>query len=130
MIAVWIIAIAFAGVGLFLCIPRYYKIFSCRRVTTGTLLTSRSSGGHESSSAIAEYEYYVDGIRYTGNTGWTNYGVFRAGQECQVRYNPNKPEQSFVPRTGMLLNCILGTLFFFLGIAAFIVGILLTIILG
>lgn len=129
MIAVWIVAASFTIVGFLYGAPRLYKIIACKGRTTGRLLDARSASGTGTQPAKAKYEYYVDGKRYVGNTGWTNYGIFRFGQEYKVRYNPRKPQDSFINRSGMYINCILGIVFFLVGIGCFVIGgILLTIL--
>ena len=56
MIAVWIVAISFITVGLIYSIPKYYKIFSCRAKTTGTLLRSQKSLTSDNKAIKATYD--------------------------------------------------------------------------
>ena len=129
MIAVWIVAISFTTVGLIYSIPKYYKIFSCRAKTTGTLLKSQKSLTSDNKAIKATYEYYVDGKRYLGTTGWSTFAIFISGKEYIVKYNPKKPEQSFINMSGIYINCAIGTLFIVVGIIVFIIGIILSSIL-
>lgn len=42
MIAVWIIAFSFTIVGAAFCFPKYYRIFTCKSVTSGKMLSWQS----------------------------------------------------------------------------------------
>lgn len=126
MIAVWIIAFSFTIVGAAFCFPKYYRIFTCKNVTSGKMLSWQSPRSNGNSTHRASYEYFVNGVRYTGNTGWTSNGIFSASREYLVRYNPKKPEKSYISMTGMYLNCAAATLIFLAGLFAFGVGFLLT----
>ncbi len=126
MIAVWIIAVSFTLAGVLYSAPKYYKIFTCRSTTAGRVVASRSSLGTETKSARAKYEYYVDGIRYEADTGWTTFGIFSRAAEYKVKYNPNKPQVSFLSMSGIYLNAILGTVFWLAGIGTFLIGIFLS----
>ena len=88
MIAVWIIAFSFTIVGAAFCFPKYYRIFTCKNVTSGKMLSWQSPRSNGNSTHRASYEYFVNGVRYTGNTGWTSNGIFSASREYRVRYNP------------------------------------------
>lgn len=126
MIAVWIIAFSFTIVGAAFCFPKYYRIFTCKSVTSGKMLSWQSQRSNGNSTHRASYEYFVDGVRYTGNTGWTSNGIFSASWEYRVRYNPKKPDISYISMTGMYINCAAATLIFLAGLFAFGVGFLLT----
>lgn len=90
------------------------------------MLSWQSQRSNGNSTHRASYEYFVDGVRYTGNTGWTSNGIFSASREYCVRYNPKKPEKSYISMTGMYINCAAATLIFLAGLFAFGIGFLLT----
>ena len=77
----------------------------------------------------ASYTYVVDGIRYAKSTGWTGNGIFHLGKECDVRYNISKPSQSYLERTGQIINCVIGTIFALAGLGVLGCGLLLMQIL-
>lgn len=129
MIAVWIIGTIFTLVGGLYALPKYIKIFRCNGRTTGRIINTRSTHGTDNQSISAQYEYYVDGVRYVANTGWTTLAHFSSRKEYTVRYNSKKPEVSFINMSGIYFNCALGTVFFLVGIGAFGIGILLSYIL-
>ena len=130
MIAVWIVAACFISVGLFTCVPRYYKFIRCKGRTAGRIVQTASSHGADVNAIRASYEYTVDGKTYRRSTGWTNYAVLIAGRECEVRYDLKNPRRSYMKRSGQLMKCAIGTLFTLTGIAASVVGIILKTVLG
>lgn len=45
--------------------------------------------------------------------------------EYKAKYNPNKPQISFMNYSGMYINTVLGTVFLLTGIGVLFIGILL-----
>lgn len=129
MFVVWLMGTIFLSVGLFVCVPRYIRFIKCKASVIGTMNGLRHHRDNDGTSTKAYYEYTVNGVHYQKNTGWTSNGIFRVGKECVVKYDPNKPERSYLPKTGQIINCMVGTLFAFAGVGIFICGFLLMRIL-
>lgn len=47
------------------------------------------------------------------------------GKECDVMYDKNNPNNSYIKRSGQIINCILGTFFAIIGIIVLCIGIFL-----
>ena len=66
------------------------------------------------------YEYYVDGVRYEKeSSNYYKYGVFEEGDQLDLYYNPDDPEEIYIPAekpedTAMLLM-IMAVVFFLAG---------------
>lgn len=129
MIAVWIVGGVFLFVGLLYALPRYLRLICCRAKTQGILITARSAPGTGPQPVRAGYRYLVDGVEYTASTGWTNFGAFRVGELREVRYDPRHPHRSYLPWSGQLLGCLLGTVFALTGTAVLLAGLWLQHIL-
>ena len=129
MIAVWIVGGCFLVVGLLYALPYYLRLTRCKERTTGVLLNARSAPGTGVQPARAAYRYTVDGIEYTASTGWTNFGIFRIGSSCEVRYDPRNPQRSYLPRSGQIFGCLLGSTFALIGVIVLCLGIWLQQIL-
>ena len=44
------------------------------------------------------YEYYVDDVRYEKeSTGYYKNGVFEEGDQMEIYYNPENPEEMYIP---------------------------------
>lgn len=130
MIAVWIIACSFMLAGALYALPKYYKICTCKSKTEGRILSVSSTAGAEKHTAVsAVYVYYVNGVRYAAKTGWTTFGCFAGGRPCSVRYNANHPQRSFLCKSGIYINCAIGTVFFLIGIGAGLPGLLLPVLI-
>lgn len=127
MIAVWIVAVGFTLVGVLYSLPKYYKIFTCSSYTTGRIIETRRDLGTDQEGITAKYEYYVDGIRYVASTGWTTFAHFSREKEYKVKYNPQKPQVSFINMSGIYINVFFGTVFILVGIGAFFLGIFLSL---
>lgn len=123
MFIFWIMGGLSLGIGLFACLPRYIKFFKCKGKTKGIYTHSKRGHGTDHTSRKVYYEYEVDGVTYKGNTGWTGSGYFKIGGECDVRYNENKPKQSYTKLSGQIITCITGTVFTIVGILTFAFGI-------
>ena len=66
------------------------------------------------------YEYYVDDVRYEKeSTGYYKNGVFETGDQTEIYYNPDNPEEMYVPaektEDSVLILTILMAAFFFAG---------------
>ena len=129
MIAVWIVGFTFLIVGLLFCVPRYIRFIRCKGRTKGIMTQVQRSVGTGNQPTRATYEYIVDGVRYVKSTGWTGNGIFQLGGECDVCYNESKPEQSYLKRTGQIINCVIGTIFALAGLGVLGCGLLLMQIL-
>ena len=129
MIAVWIVGGSFLCVGLLYALPRYLRLIRCKGKTTGILLDAHSAYGTGPQPVRARYRYLVDGVEYTATTGWTSFGIFRSKSECVVRYDPRRPQRSYLPFSGQLMGCLIGTLFAVVGLGVLILGIWLMQIL-
>ena len=129
MVAVWIVGFSFLAVGLLFCVPRYIKFIRCKGRTKGIMTQIQRGIGTGNQPTRASYTYVVDGIRYAKSTGWTGNGIFRLGKECDVRYNISKPSQSYLERTGQIINCVIGTIFALAGLGVLGCGLLLIQIL-
>ena len=57
---------------------------------------------------------------------WLVDKIFSRAAEYKVKYNPNKPQVSFLSMSGIYLNAILGTVFWLAGIGTFLIGIFLS----
>ncbi|WP_242840216.1 DUF3592 domain-containing protein [Agathobaculum desmolans] len=107
-----------------------YKICTCKSKTEGRILSVSSTAGAEKHTAVsAVYVYYVNGVRYAAKTGWTTFGCFAGGRSCSVRYNANHPQRSFLCKSGIYINCAIGTVFFLIGIGAGLPGLLLPVLI-
>lgn len=129
LLPVWIIAVVFTLVGGLVCLPKYYKLFRCRGRAVGRLVQVQQSYAGDNRPLRARYEYYVDGVRYEGATGWSNYAVFSGKIEYKVRYDRRNPQRSFISMSGMYMNCAIGTVFFLTGIGVFFLGVFLQTVL-
>ena len=110
MVAVWIVGFSFLAVGLLFCVPRYIKFIRCKGKTKGIMTQIQRGIGTGNQPTRASYTYVVDGIRYAKSPGCTGNGIFHLGQECDVRYNISNPSQSYLHRTGQIINGLTGTL--------------------
>ncbi len=66
------------------------------------------------------YEYYVDGVRYEKeSTSYYKLGVFEEGDQVDIYYNPDNPEEMYVPAESpekvVMILTILMVAFFFAG---------------
>ena len=66
------------------------------------------------------YEYYVDDVRYEKeSTGYYKNGVFETGDQTEIYYNPDNPEEMYVlaekTEDSVLILTILMAAFFFAG---------------
>lgn len=129
MIAVWIVGGSFLIVGFLYALPRYLRLFRCRAKTVGILTKARSAHGTGPQPVRAGYRYFVDGVEYTASTGWTNFGSFRVGERREIRYDPHRPQRSYLPHSGQLFGCLLGTLFALTGAGVLCIGLWLQQIL-
>lgn len=129
MIAVWIVGCVFLSVGLFVCVPKYIKFIKCKGHTQGLIVNASMAHGTGSQPVRAFYEYYVDGTKYSKSTGWTNYAAFAVGKQCDVKYNLNNPNCSYIKGSGQIMNCVIGTIFAIVGIGVLCLGVCLTMIL-
>lgn len=125
MIVIWIVGGIFLIVGLLYCIPKYMKIIRCKEHTKGIIVNSTSATGTGHQPIKAYYEYSVDNVKYSKATNWTNYAIFINGKECEVIYDKNNPNNSYIKRSGQIINCILGTLFAMVGIVVLCIGVIL-----
>lgn len=130
MIAVWAVGISFTIVGLIVCLPRYIKFIKCTEMTKGTIVETSRGMGTGSNPSRATYEYYVNGEWYRQSTGWTNYSIFGVTTERNIRYNPKKPQQSYMKWSGQIINCFIGTVFAVIGIGVLIFGAYLKLVVG
>ncbi len=72
------------------------------------------------------YEYYVDDVRYEKeSTGYYKNGVFEAGDQMEIYYNPDNPEEMYVPaektEDSVLILTILMVAFFFAGFLVLVI---------
>mgnify|MGYP001776562824 CR=1 FL=1 len=125
MIAVWIVATAFTLVGLVYSLPKWVRLATCRGKACGTFVSAGSAFGVDVQPGRAAYEYEVDGVRYMGTTGWTNFLVVRVGAPCRVRYCIKKPARSYLVQAGTYINAVLGSVFFIAGLGIYAIGVLL-----
>ncbi|CVI71215.1 hypothetical protein NDGK_02138 [Clostridiales bacterium CHKCI001] len=125
MVVFWIIGVLFLVVGLIFCVPRYIKFIKYKGHTIGKITKIETNGRR----IRAIFEYCVCGNNYIQNTGWTSNGIFIIGEECNVIYNTNKPNFSYIKKSGQLIQCIVGTLFVIVGLVSVCLGILLNSIL-
>lgn len=110
--------------GLLLFIPRCIKFAKCKATVKGMVVhtISGSEGGRKST-----YEYEVDGVKYRKSTGWSNYTIMsrgKGGKECDVMYDPQKPERSYTKWSGQRMNCFFGGLLTLTGIVVLIAGVI------
>ena len=129
MIAIWIVGGVCVLAGLLFCLPVYIRLAKCKGYTEGVIVNTSRTPGTGSQPIRAIYEYTVDGITYTKKTNWTQYAVFIIGNTCDVKYDINKPNRSYIKRSGQMMNCIMGTFFVLVGLAAFALGIFLCMVL-
>lgn len=129
MIAVWIIGGVCVFGGLLFCLPVYIRLAKCKGCTEGVIVHASMAPGTGSQPIRAFYEYTVDGKTYTKKTSWTQYAIFIVGNTYEVRYDINKPERSYMKRSGQMMNCIMGTFFVIVGLAVFAMGIFLSVVL-
>ena len=125
MIAIWIVGGLFLIVELIYYIPKYMKIIKCKEQTTGTIINSTKATGTGNQPIKANYEYSVDNVKYSKSTNWTNFGIFINGKECEVMYDKNNPNNSYIKRSGQIINCIIGTFFAIVGIGILCIGVVL-----
>lgn len=126
MIAVWIVGVLFFTVGLMVGLPTCVKLVKCKEYTTGKIVSVDHSSDK---NARAVYEYVVADSKYTNRTNWTPHHIFRQGGACHVMYDKNKPSASYIKQSGQFIRCVIGILFAVIGLAAFLLGMVLSRVL-
>ena len=122
MIAVWIIGVLFLIIGLIFSVPAFIKFIKCKGHTTGKIVSIDNSSDK---NARAVYEYVVANSKYTNRTNWNTYHIFHLGGECQVIYDKNNPNYSYIKQSGQYIRCVVGTFFAIIGLGALLLGIFL-----
>ena len=61
------------------------------------------------------YEYFVDGVRYTGTGAYLSRRVPPVGSVITIRYDPDRPRRSYIPGYDDRVFHILGGIFACLG---------------
>ena len=56
-------------------------------------------------------EYFVDGVRYTGTGAHLSRRVPRVGSVIAIRYDPHRPQRSYIPGYDDRVSRILGIVF-------------------
>jgi len=125
MIAFWIIDGLFLIVGLLYSIPKYMQIIKCKEHAKGIIVNTTNSTGAGHQPIKAFYEYSVNNVKYSQNTNWTNFAIFVNGKECDVMYDKKNPNNSYIKKSGQIINCVLGTFFAIIGIIVLCLGIFL-----
>lgn len=109
--------------------PVYIRLAKCKGHTEGVIVSISRAPGTGSQPIRAIYEYMVDGTTYTKKTNWTQYAIFIGGNTCDVMYDINKPNRSYIKRSGQMMYCIMGTFFVLVGLGAFALGVFLCMVL-
>ncbi len=75
----------------------------CTEDATAVVIAIHSRNYGDSPSLHPEYEYFVDGKRYsyTGSHR-QRWHVPKKGTEVQIRYNPDRPQQSYIVNYDLL----------------------------
>lgn len=130
MIAIWIVGGLFFIIGFLYSIPKYMRIIKCKEQAIGTIINTTKANGTGHQPIKANYEYSVDNVKYSKSTTWTNYGIFINGKECEVMYDKKNPNNSYIKKSGQIINCIIGTFFAIVGIGILCIGFILNSIIN
>lgn len=74
------------------------------------------------------YEYLVDGVRYTGTGAYLSRRVPRVGSTIAIRYDPDRPQRSYIPGYDDRVSSILGIVFACLGSIPILVCVLVALL--
>ncbi len=97
------LALTLCGLGCGFLIPaaifwaqkkKYEK--NCTEDSTAVVIAVHSRNYGEAPTLHPEYEYFIDGERYSNTGGYLQRHVPHKGDEVQIRYNPNRPQQSYI----------------------------------
>ena len=112
-----LIGAIFLVIGIVLILISLRKRKVCTEVTTAKVIDTQTSvnreknynsdGGYEINTSVSItpiYEYYVNGNKYIGKAN-SNKSVVTIGQEVQIHYNPNKPQEFYEGKNIMPIIC-------------------------
>ena len=97
---------------------------ACTELTDATIIemnkTRKRINGEYRNRWNPIYEYYVDGVRYEKeSSNYYKYGVFEEGDQVDLYYNPDDPEEIYIPaekpEDTVTLLMILAVAFFLAG---------------
>lgn len=74
------------------------------------------------------YEYLVDGVRYTGTGAYLFRRVPRVGSTIAIRYDPDRPQRSYIPGYDDHVSSILGIVFACMGSIPILVCVLVALL--
>lgn len=87
---------------IFQLLKRKYKK-DCTKDTTAVVIAVHVWNSGDNATLHPEYEYFVDGKRYSNTGGHRHrWHVPKKGTEVQIRYNPDRPQQSYIVNYDLL----------------------------
>lgn len=132
------LAIIFLGLGVlfFFIRKKFQKKIAlqkqvCTSVTNATVIKMERKAVKYSDdysySWYSTYEYYVDGVRCEKESSVGNSKMLlEEGQKTELRYNPNNPEEIYVPAEKVESSLRLYTIFSVgFGVSGFLFGVIL-----
>lgn len=100
------------------------KYDRCTETTTGIVINNVSNG---EGAYAPVFKYEVDGKEYEDKSSLsTDPPKYEVGDEIEVHYNPDKPEEYYVDKVLIVVQIVLyaiGGFFFIFGLVFFVVGI-------
>lgn len=100
---------------------------NCTEEATAVVIAVHSRNYGDSPSLHPEYEYFVDGERYTNTGGYWQRHVPHKGDEVQIRYNPNRPQQSYIMNYDLVVYKRLSILFGIFGMIPVVICVAIAI---
>ena len=89
---------------------------NCTENATAVVIGVRVRSSGDISTMHPEYEYSVDGKRYTNIGSYRQWHVPKKGTEVQIRYNPDRPQQSYIVNYDLISYKRLGVVFGIFGL--------------
>ena len=107
-----------------------YRRKKCTAEGCGLVIDIRVRHSSDNRSLHPVYEYWVDGVRYTGTGGYMSNRVPPVGTQVDIRYDPNNPRNSYIFGYDDKVLRILCAVFSMVGIIPFAVCIAIALTLG